>query len=314
MTGRLLLAFVLVLSAATVLLWRSSSAEVKPTLADVRYGSDARQALDFYRAKSDTPTPVVLAFHGGGWTLGDKLTYRTLVNPYLKAGISVVAVNYRFLAQAAEAKVDPPVKWPTDDAVRAVQFVRSKAKAWNLDPKRVAAAGASAGGCSALYLLYHDDLADPDSADPVERESTRLACAAVLSSQTTLDPKLVREWIPNGRYGGHAFGVRTPEDRDGAFPEFLEQRERLLSSIREYSPLTHVTADDPPVFMEFPDQKMPAVKGEVQTDPIHSALYGMILMERLKEVNVEGIVVYPGHPHEKYRNSAEFLIDRLKQK
>ena len=36
-----------------------------PTTADVPYGTHPRQVLDFYQAKSDTPTPVVLAIHGG---------------------------------------------------------------------------------------------------------------------------------------------------------------------------------------------------------------------------------------------------------
>ena len=57
-----------------------------------------------------------------------------------------------------------------------------------------------------------------------------------------------------------------------------------------------------------------AVKGEAQDDPTHSALLGMILMEKLKEAKVEGILVYPGHPHEKYKNSTDYLIDRLKAK
>ena len=41
---------------------------------------------------------------------------------------------------------------------------------------------------------------------------------------------------------------------------------------------------------------------------------GMILMEKLKEAKVEGIITYPGHPHEKYKNSTDYLIDRLKPK
>lgn len=40
--------------------------ELKP-LTNVPYGSHERQVLDFYPAKSDTPTPVVFYIHGGGW-------------------------------------------------------------------------------------------------------------------------------------------------------------------------------------------------------------------------------------------------------
>ncbi len=284
------------------------------TAVDVPYGTHPRQVLDFWKAESASPTPVVLLIHGGGWVNGDKSGYRGGVKRYLDAGISVVAMNYRFVSQADQQGIKPPVKWPLEDAARALQFVRSKAKEWNLDKTRVGANGGSAGACSSLWLAFHDDLADPKSSDPVARESTRLYCVAVNGAQTTLDPKVLREWMPNYRYGGHAFSVRTPDNRDGSFQTFFEQREKLLPWIEEYSPLSHVTKDDPPVFMEYPSQKKPPVKGEAQDDPTHSALLGMILMEKLKEAKVEGILVYPGQTHEKYKTSADFLIDRLKAK
>ncbi|MFM8274123.1 MAG: alpha/beta hydrolase fold domain-containing protein [Gemmata sp.] len=284
------------------------------TAADVPYGTHARQVLDFWQAGGNKPTPAVLLIHGGGWVNGDKSGYRQGVARYLDAGISVVAINYRLVTQADVAGVKPPVKWPLEDAARALQFVRSKAKDWNIDKQRIAATGGSAGACSSLWLAFHADMADPNSADPVARESTRLFVVAVSGAQTTLDPKVLREWIPNARYGGHAFGVRTPANRDGAFPQFAEQREKLLPWIAEYSPLTHVTKDDPPVFMEYPTQKKQPVKGESQDDPTHSALLGMILQEQLKIVGVECVLVYPGKTHERYRTSADFLIERLKAK
>ena len=286
---------------------------IPPTAENVPYGSHPRQVLDFWQAKSDRPTPVVFCIHGGGWVNGDKSSYRNQAPIFLKEGISVVAINYRMVTEAHEKGIEPPVKWPIADAARALQFVRSKAKEWNLDKTRIAATGGSAGGCSSLWLLYHDDLADPKSDDPVARESTRLFCAAVNGAQTTLDPKPLREWMPNARYGGHAFGVRTPTNRDGAFQAFYEQREKLLPWIREYSPIEHVTADDPPVFLAYPNQKKPPVKGEEQADPTHSALLGIMLMEKLKDAKVEGILVYPGQTHEKYNSINDYLIDRLKQ-
>lgn len=284
----------------------------EPTKKDVPYGTHARQVLDFYQAKSDKPTPVVFAIHGGGWVAGDKSQYRLQADKFLNEGISVVAINYRYVQDAVDAGIKPPVQWPIADAVRALQFTRSKAKEWNLDKTRIGATGGSAGGCSSLWLLYHDDLADPKSEDPIARESSRLTCAAVIGPQTTLDPKILREWMPNAKYGGHAFGFRTPENRDAAFQEFFENREKVLPWITEYSPLSHVTKDDPPVFMEF-TQRKPPVKGEAQDDPTHSALLGMILMEKLKENGVEGIISYGGHKDPKYKDTVEFLIDRLKK-
>src|SRR5262249_56031473 len=127
---------------------------------------------DFYGGEGGGGGWVVGYMGGGGGTGGSK--DRVNVTPYFKAGISVVSVEYRFIAEATEDKVEPPVKGPLHDAARAIQFIRSKAKEWNLDKQRLAATGGSAGACSSLWLAFHDDLADPKSDDPVSRESTRM--------------------------------------------------------------------------------------------------------------------------------------------
>ncbi|MFP6901135.1 MAG: alpha/beta hydrolase, partial [Opitutales bacterium] len=175
----------------------------KPTLSEIAYGKHDRNVLDFWKAESKSPTPVAFVIHGGGWKGGSKERLDRFADPnaLLEAGISVVAINYRYVTSSEK----PPVKAPLHDAARALQFVRSKAKEWNLDKKRIGAAGGSAGACSSLWLAFHDDLADPKSKDPVRRESSRLSCAAVTGAQTTLDPKQMVEWTPNSRYGGHAF-------------------------------------------------------------------------------------------------------------
>src|SRR5262249_47215147 len=80
------------LFAASTLL----AAAPKPTLANVSYGPHAAQVLDFYKAQSEKPTPLLFVIHGGGWMYGDKSSYNNGA-PYLAAGISIVAINYRFL-------------------------------------------------------------------------------------------------------------------------------------------------------------------------------------------------------------------------
>ena len=163
----------------------------KPTLAEVRYGTHERQVLDFWRAPSATPTPLVFVIHDGGWQGGEKERVDRFVDvaALLKAGISVVSINYRLIRHAEAEGVVPPVRAPLQDAARALQFVRSQAAAWNLDRVRIGATGGSAGACSSLWLAFSPDLADPRSGDAVARESTRLFCAAVIGAQTTLDPK-----------------------------------------------------------------------------------------------------------------------------
>ena len=272
--------------------------ELKPML-NVKYGEHPRNVLDFYPAKSDTPTPVVFYIHGGGWRGGDKKTNPALYNA---KGVSVVAINYRYVQNGVEDKVTPPVKAPLHDAARALQFTRSKAKEWNLDKQRIGATGGSAGGCSSLWLAFHPDMAEPDSDDPIARESTRLYCAAVNGAQVSLDPQELREWMPNYRYGAHAFGLANLD-------EVMKQREKVLPWIEEYSPIEHVTKDDPPIAMFYRGEK--PVVGSSPKDPTHSGVMGIKLAERLEEAGVDVVLVHPGQPHEKYTSAADYLIERL---
>ena len=79
----------------------------------------------------------------------------------------MISVDYRLTPKH-------PFPAQVEDAARAVQFVRSKAKEWNLDPGRIVAMGGSAGAQLSAWVALHDDLARPDSPDPIERHSTRL--------------------------------------------------------------------------------------------------------------------------------------------
>ncbi len=277
---------------------------VKPTLAEVRYGPHERHVLDFWRAASATPTPLVFVIHGGGWQGGEKERVNKFVNVagLLAQGISVVAINYRFIKHAEAEGVTPPVKAPLHDAARALQFVRSQAAAWNLDKTRIGAAGGSAGACSSLWLAFHDDLADPKSADPVARESTRLFCAAVIGAQTTLDPVQMKSWTPNSKYGGHAFGVPS-------FEAFLAARDRLQPLIAEYSPYHLVTKDDPAVYLFY--NATPAL-GQDQKDPTHTANFGVKLQEHCRSLGVACELMYPGSTTAKHATAQDYLIATLK--
>ncbi len=278
----------------------------RPTLAGARYSDHERHVLDFWRAESATPTPLVFVIHGGGWTGGSKERLDRFVDAgaLLQAGISVVAINYRYTTQAAAAGIEPPVKAPLHDAARALQFVRSKAAEWNLDKTRIGAAGGSAGACSGLWLAFHDDLADPKSADPIARESTRLWCAAVTGAQTTLDPQQMKAWTPNSRYGSHAFGLRD-------FAAFLAGREKILPWIAAYSPYALVTRDDPPVYLIY---SAPPALGQEQKDPTHTSNFGVKLQEHCAATGVACELVYPGAPNVRHATPTAYLIATLKGK
>jgi len=273
----------------------------KPTLSEVRYGEHDRNVIDFWKAESDRPTPLVFIIHGGGWMGGSKERAQRFadVAKLLEAGISVTSLNYRYISQADG--LEPPVQAPLHDAARALQFVRSKAAEWNIDKQRIGAAGGSAGACSSLWLAFHDDLAEPESDDVLARESTRLWCAAVTGAQTSLDPRQMKEWTPNSRYGGHAFGLPN-------FAEFLAKRDSIEPWIAEYSPFALVSNDDPPVYLIY---SAPPALGENQKDPTHTSNFGATLQEHCEEIGVECQLVYPGAKDVQFQTPTAYLIATL---
>ena len=273
----------------------------QPSQSEIRYGKHERNVLDFWKAESISPAPVAFVIHGGGWKGGSKERLDRFADPIalLQAGISVVAINYRYVT----SDESPPVKAPLHDAARALQFVRSKAKEWNINKNRIGAAGGSAGACSSLWLAFHDDLADPKNKNPILRESSRLQCAAVTGAQTTLDPKQMKEWTPNSKYGGHAFGLHP-------FDAFLKNRKEIMPWIKEYSPYANVTKDDPPIFLQY---KSPPALGQVQKDPTHTSNFGVKLEEHCIANGVKCELYYTNGPKTVHSDPTSFLITHLQK-
>ena len=238
--------------------------KIEPTFRDVEYGPYERNKLDFWKAESKTPTPLVFYIHGGGWGGGSKETNDGPYLNLLKQGVSYVSINYRL------ARGENVLPCSLHDAARALQFVRSKAKEWNIDKVRIIVSGGSAGGCSSLWLACHDDLANSKSDDPVERESTRLLAAAVISAQTTIDPILLKERIGTAATSHSmiwaSVGAKSEKD-------LFDNWDNYKALSLECSPLTHLSQDDPPIYMSYSDNRpMPITK-----NGIHHAEFGRIL-------------------------------------
>lgn len=218
---------------------------LKPDAANISYGPHARNKLDLYLTqKSATATaPLVIMIHGGGFKNGDKSKWANdaITKELLDRGISCAAINYPFLT-------DKPIQDILRDCARAVQFLRANAGEWKLDKTRFASMGGSAGAGTSLWLATRDDLADPEAADPVLRESTRLLCAVCTSTQATYD---ISRWESFMGPAKPEFG--TSETEAALFYHLPEIQAFLTepgkSILKECDMLAWISSDDPPLFI-----------------------------------------------------------------
>lgn len=223
------------------------------TCENVSYGPEPRQKLDLWLPHGVKGRfPIVVYFHGGGWTSGapvDRVIGNN-IRQLLDSGVAVSAVNYRHLQDAPDAK--PPVRTPLGDCEAALQLIREKADEWNIDTARIALSGGSAGAATALYLGLKDN------------NRHRIAAIAAVMPQTSLDPKEMREWIPNIGYGAHAFGYASFED-------WLRHRDECLADVNRISAaalLRRIDATEAPrIFIQ--GVRRP-VAGKLPSDPTHA--------------------------------------------
>ena len=226
-----------------------------------------------------------------------KLTHSMMLQGLLAKGISVMAINYRF---------SPEVIFPAhhQDAARAIQFARLKAKEWNIDPARIGATGGSAGAGISLWLGFHDNLADAKNADPVLRQSTRLTCMAVIGAQSAYDPRRIREWVGEAAARHPAldgfFGVN---DANRNSPEAIRRYEAA-------SAINHLTRDDPPVYAYYSEGRVLPPKPKDGAG-IHHINFGLRLKERMDPLGIECIVRHSDEGARRDDEIVEFLARHL---
>ncbi|MGQ0546651.1 MAG: alpha/beta hydrolase [Betaproteobacteria bacterium] len=119
--------------------------------ADLKYGSSARERLDFFPA--ERPGAPILAFiHGGYWQSNDKEASSFLVGGPLAHGFSVALIEYTL---APDADIDRIF----GEVARAVDWLAAHAQEYGADPRRLFVSGHSAGGHLTAMMLDKPSLA-----------------------------------------------------------------------------------------------------------------------------------------------------------
>jgi acetyl esterase len=203
-----------------------------PTRGGLLYGTADGQPLtmDYYAPRGDGVHPVAIIIHGGGYHGGDsKSGSEAYVADFLApAGYAVFSINYR-LAPAY------PYPYMVQDVERAVRYIRFHAAEWNADPNKIALVGGSAGGFLSNMVGLLNAPGDPNAADPVDRVSARAQAVVSLYAQSSF------EFVP---LNADVHRLLDP----------LIAKEGEKAAIKEASPITYVSKDDPPFLEILGDQ------------------------------------------------------------
>jgi acetyl esterase/lipase len=130
---------------------KKEDANAAKTFLNVKYGTDARQAMDVYLPAGRTSeTPVLILIHGGGWTEGNRTDLNVFVDTLKRRlpNYAIFNISYRLAANGQHL-------FPTqeNDVKAAVDFIYSKRSEYGVSD-RVALLGASAGAHLALLQAY----------------------------------------------------------------------------------------------------------------------------------------------------------------
>ena len=286
---------------------RRTAPKIVAPVPDVAYGKHKLQRFDLWPVPdAKEPTPIVIFIHGGGFRGGDKSLVRPeTIKAYHQAGIAYASMNYRLSDSG-------PYPMMMLDAVRGLQTIRHRAKEWNINPERVACYGGSAGAGISLWIAFHDDLADPQSDDPIARISTRILAAGTMNGQSTYDIHTFRKW-----FGVPGLSIGT------ALPAFVgvESEEELNTPaaralMKDASPITHLSKDDQvSVYMLYSRPNTKVTKETHSSVSVHHVLLGLKLQEAMKALDLECIVTAPDMPKDSpYDSLEDFLIDKLSNK
>ena len=195
-----------------------------PGTGDLEYRAE-RCKLDVYIPEHNPgqKLPVVVWFHGGGLTGGNKSRPKGFENQ----PIIVVAANYRFLTKATPREV-------IQDAAAAVNWTIANIEQHDGDRGRVSVAGHSAGGYLSMMIGMNEEYLAAH-----ERKNTDLNGVYSVSGQCTTHYEIAE--MPR-----KAEGWKRPEN----------QRRDNPITLNEYAPLSYTARKLPPMYLLCGDPKV----------------------------------------------------------
>lgn len=253
---------------------------------DVIYGRKYGVALtmDVFTPAEPNGVGVIFVVSGGWFSAHEAVAGRMdFISALLGRGYTVFAVVH-----GSQPKFQIPEI--LEDMHRAVRYIRHHAKDYGIDPDRLGIMGGSAGGHLSLMQGVAGTARTPEAPDPVNRESSRVQAVACFFPPT--------DFLNYGKPGEIALGrgtlkdFRPPFDFEEVDPDtkrFVEitDEAKIQEIGKLISPVTHVSADDPPMLI---------IHGDADTlVPIQQA---QVMVDALTAAGVEAeLVTRPGAGH-----------------
>jgi dipeptidyl aminopeptidase/acylaminoacyl peptidase len=163
------------------------------------------------------------------------------------------------------------------DARRAVRFVRHQATGFGVDAQHLGISGSSAGGLIALLIALRGEDGNPASNDEVERESSRVQAVGCFFPPTDLThfgdtSENIVDFLRQRGAVDPSFQFYDVDQKTNVRTLIIE-RARVLELLSEMSPVTHVTADDPPTLLVHgdADKAVPLQQSRRLMDRLHAA-------------------------------------------
>ena len=243
--------------------------------------------LDLYRPEGKGVLPGVVVVHGGGWTGGDKESFRPITQKIAAKGFVAVTIEYRLAGEA-------PFPAALHDCKTAVRWVRAHAGEFGIDSQHIGTVGGSAGGhlVALLATTGDDPKFEPEGA--TKDQSSAVQAVVVMAGG----------WDP----AGQAKGKENPGDGARKFfgGNYAEKKDVYDAA----SPINHIGKGVPPVLF---------IEGELDKP---GARY-VEVRKKLDELGVfNRLVVVQGGKHGCWRQEpwmtpmaeeiAGFLKERLK--
>ncbi|MDP1844738.1 MAG: alpha/beta hydrolase [Sediminibacterium sp.] len=275
---------------------------------DIAYDNKERTQFDIWLPNSNTPTGLVIYVHGGGFTSGDKdfvyavqsggaWDFPSDIRFLLQNNIAVATIRYTLLSPISETE---GVKKSMADVRRALQYIRHRATDFNINKTKIILAGNSAGAGTSLWIAFNNDFANPQSIDPVLRESSRVK--GVVAQETQASYNVEDRWINNVFVDYNLTWSELLANETGNIRKLYgvlsnaQYESAAIDAYRaEVDMLSLLTSDDPEIWINntLRDVVHPSSSPDVAS---HHAFHARELKKRADAVGVKNITYYGKNP------------------